>query len=195
MSGVPVARGFFGKIPARGDFVRYGLPARFVTAWDEWASAAVTAAQARMEGGFHDAWLQAPAWRFVLSPGICGPDAAIGVWLPGIDRIGRLFPLVFAVLGSDAGALSEAEGEWLAVAEHAGRDALAVDEGPESLLARVSAPLPPGALAAPQVEGAGIWWTEGGPRVARCVLAHDTLPPPDGFAAMLDDAFAAEDAT
>ena len=32
----PTAAGFFGKLPARGDFVRAGLPRDFIDSWDGW---------------------------------------------------------------------------------------------------------------------------------------------------------------
>ena len=34
--GIRRGRGFFGKLPARGDFVRAGLPRDFVDPWDAW---------------------------------------------------------------------------------------------------------------------------------------------------------------
>lgn len=188
-----VARGFFGKIPARGDFVRSGLPSRFIAAWDEWASAAMSAAQARNEPVFRDAWLRTPTWRFVLAAGVCGPDAAIGVWLPGVDRAGRPFPLVLATLSADAAALLEAERDWLALAEQAGRATLAAGEGPDFLAARISVAPPVGAVAVPPAEAASVWWADGGPCVAPRVFAHHAMPPAGCFAGMLADAFAEQD--
>ena len=67
--------GYFGKLPAAGDFVQRRLPPVFVDAWDRAFSHALAGARDLLG----DAWLQAyhaaPAWRFLLSPGIVGPAA------------------------------------------------------------------------------------------------------------------------
>jgi type VI secretion system protein ImpM len=88
-------RGFFGKLPARGDFVSAGLPRDFVARWDTWISS--TLAEALTAAG--DGWLNAPPWRFCLAPGVCGIDAITGVLLASIDKVGRRFPLTLAWSG------------------------------------------------------------------------------------------------
>ena len=71
--------GVCGKLPWLGDFVRRRLDDGFVEPWDGW----VRAGLARVRDDLPDAWLalylQAPVWRFVLPPGICGRQAAAGV--------------------------------------------------------------------------------------------------------------------
>ena len=47
-----------------------------------------------------EAFLEAPVWRFVLPPGLCGARAAIGLIMPSVDKVGRYFPLT---LGGVAG--------------------------------------------------------------------------------------------
>lgn len=190
MSRRNVVRGFFGKIPGCGDFVRFALPASFVAAWDAWAASTITAAQACMGAGFREIWLQAPAWRFALAAGVCGPDAATGVWLPGRDSVGRLFPLVLVALSNDPVAVSETKCSWLTLAEQAGRDTLVSGDGPESLRARVLGPPLIEPIPVPSIDAGSVWWTEGGPHVAPRTFALDTLPPPGHFAGMLNDAFA-----
>ena len=98
LSGAPLALGIYGKMPAHGDFVRRGLPSSFVTPWDAWLSAGVAAARDQLEEGFAAVWDEAPAWRFSLPAGICGPDAVAGVMLPSEDTVGRRFPLTAAAL-------------------------------------------------------------------------------------------------
>jgi type VI secretion system protein ImpM len=88
-------RGFFGKLPARGDFVSAGLPRDFVSRWDNWISG--TLEDVLILAG--DGWLNAPPWRFRLAPGVCGVDAITGVLLPSIDKVGRQFPLTLAWSG------------------------------------------------------------------------------------------------
>lgn len=98
LNGAPLALGIYGKMPAHGDFVRRGLPSSFVTPWDTWLSAGVAAARDQLEEGFAAVWDEAPAWRFSLPAGVCGPDAVAGVMLPSEDTVGRRFPLTAAAL-------------------------------------------------------------------------------------------------
>jgi type VI secretion system protein ImpM len=36
-------------------------------------------------------------WRFVLGEGVCGGDAWAGLLVPSVDKVGRYFPLTFAL--------------------------------------------------------------------------------------------------
>jgi type VI secretion system protein ImpM len=90
--------GLYGKVPAHGDFVRRGLPSSFVTPWDEWLQAAMSRARAGLGPRWEDAWDAAPAWRFALPAGACGPDTVAGVMLPSVDTVGRRFPITLAAL-------------------------------------------------------------------------------------------------
>ena len=87
----PQARaGFFGKLPARGDFVRENLPRDFTDAWDGWWQRGMADTQARFGEDWREAWLEAPVWRFVLPPGLCGAAGVLGLWMPSVDRAGRM---------------------------------------------------------------------------------------------------------
>lgn len=185
--------GFYGKIPARGDFVQSGLPRRFVEPWDAWVQRGLTASRAELGERWLPAWLEAPVWRFALAPGLCGPQAALGLWLPSVDRAGRYFPLTLAALVSEAepAALIAAGGGFLAAAEEAGRAALAEDLAPEALTKRLAAAVgatdrEPGTAPARCPPQGAIWWTEGGPRVPACAFIGAALPEAARFAAMLD---------
>ncbi|NMJ39951.1 type VI secretion system-associated protein TagF [Roseomonas sp. JC162] len=90
--------GLYGKVPAHGDFVRRGLPSTFVAPWDEWLQAAMSRARMGLGTRWEDAWDAAPAWRFALPAGACGPDAVAGVMLPSVDTVGRRFPITLAAL-------------------------------------------------------------------------------------------------
>ena len=87
------------------------------------------------------AWLEGPIWRFALSPGICGPDAALGLWLPSVDRTGRYFPLTLAAVAHDVepAVMIGQGGGFLAVIEAAGLAALERGHAPEELAALVAA--------------------------------------------------------
>src|SRR3954451_16815815 len=106
------AIGFCGKIPARGDFVRAGLPLAFADPWDRWMERMLMASRSALDTEWLPAWLEAPVWRFALTAGVCGPDAAIGLWMPSVDRVGRYYPLTIAAMASnvDAPALAMAGG-------------------------------------------------------------------------------------
>jgi type VI secretion system ImpM family protein len=165
-----LSRGFFGKLPARGDFVRTGLPRGFISRWDAWLSAVLPAAlQATGDG-----WLQAPAWRFCLAPGICGADAVAGVLLPSTDKVGRRFPLTLAWLGDGIDA------EALASAERQGHATIDEMLSPDQLADRL------GAITAATVQQApelgGLWWS---PADGREPLLLPGLPDAGRFATMM----------
>ena len=90
--------GFYGKLPARGDFVRAGLPRDFIDPWDDWLQSVMAGSRTLMGEAWLPAFLEAPVWRFTLPPGMCGAQAALGLMLPSVDRAGRYFPLTFAAL-------------------------------------------------------------------------------------------------
>jgi len=187
------AIGCYGKIPARGDFIRQGLPRGFVEAWDAWFGGMLTASRARLGEDWLDAWLKAPVWHFVLAAGVCGADAAIGLWMPSVDRVGRHFPLVLAAVVPDAepGELILGGGGFLAAAAAAGLAAVTADAPPEALCARLveAARQPPGAAPVDPAlcpRSGALWWTEGAPRVRPGSFASPSLPQAAAFAAMLD---------
>jgi type VI secretion system protein ImpM len=183
--------GLFGKLPSRGDFVREILPRDFTDAWDAWWERGLAGTQWRPWEEWQASWLEAPVWRFVLPPGLCGRHGVLGVWLPSVDKAGRYSPLTIAAVASadwapHVGAMTS----FLAASEQAGRDALEYDLSPAELLDRVrqgfiadDAP----ASAMDFVRAQVTWWTEGGPRVARRLERGDALPEGRSFAALIDD--------
>lgn len=186
------AIGFHGKIPARGDFVRMGLPRSFTEPWDEWMQRMLAASRELLAEGWLAAWREAPVWRFALSSAVCGPDPVLGLWMPSVDRVGRHFPLTLAAVvpKGDRHRLIAEGGGFLAAAECAGRAALAEDLPPEALLARLAAarsapPSDPGIAPDREAPAAGLWWTEGSPLVGAGCFAGDGLPDGPRFAAML----------
>ena len=88
--------GFFGKLPARGDFVGRRLDQAFRTCFDEWLQKSVATSKRQLGAAWLPAYLNTPCWRFVLGPGLCGPAPTLGVLMPSVDRVGRYFPLVIA---------------------------------------------------------------------------------------------------
>jgi type VI secretion system protein ImpM len=185
--------GFYGKIPSRGDFVRSGLPRGFIDPWDRWMQQAMAASRIVLGDEWTAAWLQAAIWSFALAPGLCGPDAVIGVFLPSVDRIGRHFPLTVAAVapGAQVQDLVRDGGGFLAAAEQAGLAAVESDIAPDDLAARVDAAIEaaaadPGIDAALYPQARALWWTEGAPLVPRGAFTGDALPEADAFVRMLD---------
>ncbi|WP_051329815.1 type VI secretion system-associated protein TagF [Niveispirillum irakense] len=88
--------GFFGKIPARGDFVSRRLGPGLVRPLDEWLQASIATSRRQMGEAWLPSYLETPIWRFVLGPGVCGETPLAGVLMPSVDRVGRYFPLVLA---------------------------------------------------------------------------------------------------
>ncbi len=85
--------GYYGKIPATGDFIKYNLTRAFVEPWDDWLQESLSYSRKQMADKWLDAYLTSPIYRFVLTPGICGENAWQGVIIPSVDRVGRYFPM------------------------------------------------------------------------------------------------------
>jgi type VI secretion system protein ImpM len=190
MPGAARISGLFGKLPARGDFIRVGLPRRFTDPFDAWLGAwlrtwlraALPESRARLGEGRAAAWLEAPIWRFALPSGACGPDPAFGLMMPSLDRVGRHFPLVLACLGTAADPDAP---RFMAAAELAGLDAVRAGTSPEQVAARL-AHTPDAIPPFPVLPAGALWWTHGGPRHPSACLALSGLPDPGRFAAMLE---------
>ena len=150
------APGFFGKVPARGDFLGRRVPLPVREAWEDWLANLVTAAKAAPGLTWPDDWLTAPVWHFVLGAGLAPPSGAAGVLVASADRVGRLFP--FAVIGAAAGDRGSLDA-WARAAEALTLDALNDGFDPEALdHALVALGVPP-AIAGP-ARATGQWALE-----------------------------------
>jgi type VI secretion system protein ImpM len=90
------AVGWYGKIPGKGDFIARRVPVSFSEPWDRWLQEAIEGSQRRLGGGWCEAYLSMPAWRFTLGPGVVGASAWAGLMVPSVDAVGRCFPLTVA---------------------------------------------------------------------------------------------------
>ena len=173
--------GFYGKLPARGDFVRAGLPRDFTDPWDDWLQGVIAGSQSLMGEAWLPAFLEAPVWRFTLPRGMCGTQAVLGLMLPSVDRAGRYFPLTFAAL-SACGIAKTSGDAWLDACEAAGRIALEQDTPPQVIANTL------GSTELPDAEvglAEATWWSEGPIRVGRACLTLGCLPDAVTYAAML----------
>lgn len=92
--------GAYGKMPSLGDFFRIRAPRSFCAPWDEWLQSLLADTRAGLGARWEACYMSAPIWRFALAPGFAGPEAAAGVLMPSVDRVGRAFPLTLVVVGA-----------------------------------------------------------------------------------------------
>ena len=112
--------GFYGKVPALGDFVSRRLPRSFIDPWDQWLQSSLLASRETLAEDWLSVFLVSPIWCFALSPGLCGPSAWAGVMMPSVDRVGRYFPLTLAqsIAEHDMTAVFSADADWFAQLEN-----------------------------------------------------------------------------
>jgi type VI secretion system protein ImpM len=90
----------YGKHPAFGDFLSYGLEQGPLTRLEAWVQP--TLQQVRSDVGEHwgEAWDAAPPLRVWIGPDVLGVPLA-AVWVPSWDKVGRRYPLIVGVAGHD----------------------------------------------------------------------------------------------
>ena len=178
----PAIVGFYGKVPARGDFVRAGLPRDFTDPWDVWLEAVIAVTRAEAGDAWLPAYLEAPIWRFTLPAGLCGKNPVLGLTMPSVDKAGRYFPLTFAAVSPQPDLDHRADDAWLNACEDAGRTALESDTPPEAILADIPRPA---LLRAPVPSRNSNWWTSGSVRLPATQFSLKALPNSRVFARML----------
>lgn len=113
-------QGYFGKVPVRGDFVGKGLPRSFRDPWDIWLQSVIDMTKKDLDTDWDQFYLTCPAYRFALSPGVCGKHTWIGVMIPSVDQVGRYYPMTLArSLANNPDAFSAISGndQWFQSAE------------------------------------------------------------------------------
>lgn len=128
IGGSAASAGLFGKMPSFGDFVTRRLTSDFIASWDGWLQGAVAGSRQRLGERWLHLFLQAPIWRFLLTPGVINGSAWAGVLIPSVDRVGRYFPLTLAMnVGSEIDPMGTfpAASEWYHRLESLGFEALA----------------------------------------------------------------------
>ncbi len=181
MPGARPMTGLFGKLPAHGDFVRRGLPASFCEPWDRWLQAGMAAARDSLGEAWEATWDAAPAWRFALPAGACGPDPVAGVVAPSADAVGRRFALTLAATLPGAAAALWPAG-WFASLEGALRAAQAQGLDADALAGLLQPPAAADPAAAPEPG----WWTAGSDALPGLVWPRAALPEAADFILLLD---------
>ncbi|RWI98568.1 type VI secretion system-associated protein TagF [Mesorhizobium sp.] len=151
MSAADMSTGFYGKMPATGDFVTRRLPGDFVRVWDRWL------AQQIVPLFGHDAWQTDTALRFIAGPASFGASA--GVIVQSADKVGRQFPLSVVARLAEAPLRLAYSDAWFDRIEEAAFAAQRGELTPDELDAAL------GALPAPAVDEDGdviddlVMWT------------------------------------
>lgn len=178
--GASVLAGWYGKLPALGDFASRRLPPEFIGAWDGWLQGGLSASRGALGERWHASYLNSPIWRYLLLPGACGPDCWTGIMLPSVDKLGRPFPLTIAVAldaqTPSAAAVFSAH-TWFDALEQIALDSLNLNTSVDAL-EKALATLPYGdmMLSAPvssrwlgATRALGRWWAGSG---ATPILLH-----------------------
>ena len=205
--------GFFGKVRSHGDFVSRRLPPDMVLPFDAWVQAWLVQSRLALGADWLATWSTSPLWRFVLAPGLCGPQGWTGVMMPSADRVGRCFPLILASALSEAPSLRDRflhHKAWYAQLEELALSSLDDGFAIEAFDAALKALTPQPARAprstaraghAPalafrdmdvfvlpegRLEAGSAWWTDGAPEAARCLAMCAGFPAPSSAAALID---------
>ncbi len=132
--------GWYGKLPALGDFASRRLAPEWIAQWDAWLAEGLHQLREAAPERWLDDYLASPAWRFALLPGSLpdgsGDGLRVGVMIPSVDRVGRYFPLVVisAPLPRPSdGAQVAALWQWSAQIEEIAVNALHEDWSAEAL--------------------------------------------------------------
>ncbi|WP_287309819.1 type VI secretion system-associated protein TagF [Mesorhizobium sp.] len=128
--------GFYGKMPATGDFVTRRLPGDFVRIWDRWLARHIVP----LIGS--ETWPRTTALRFLAGPAAFGASA--GIILQSADRVGRQFPLSIVAQLADAPVQLARADAWFARIEEAAFAAQRGELTPDDLdSALATLPVPP----------------------------------------------------
>lgn len=163
---MPQPAGWYGKIPALGDFASRRLTQQFIGIIDDWLQRSLCDSREQLGNRWLACYLNSPIWRFVLLPGVCGDDCWAGVMMPSVDQVGRHFPLLVAApFDAEPASLSRlmAAHAWFDGLEDAALACLDLADSVDALearLARLPVPATPASTALALQAGAALagWW-------------------------------------
>jgi len=126
-----MGNGYFGKLPARKDFVIGNCPKGFLKVWEPFLIGGLAQSRLDLKEGWKEAYMTMPVWRFLLAPcetaGTSSQhlQAVAGAFMPSVDGAGREYPLtVIAETGCQQAGIAE---DWFDQAETVLRSALQED--------------------------------------------------------------------
>lgn len=188
--------GWTGKLPSNADFVSRRVPPAFREPWDRWLADVLSGSRERLRERWQDAFLSAPAWRFVLAPGVLSQEGWAGLLVPSVDSVGRYYPLtVVCVLpaGSlDPAATLRRAGGWFAEIETVAFGALEPKADTEAFDATLAAKQFPDAGRVSGDSGGmtpakpvSAWFAEDSEIFGSRLLLSEGLPDADRYCEML----------
>lgn len=139
--------GWYGKLPAFGDFASRRLPQEFIGDFDAWLARNILASREMLGTEWTQAYLGSPIWRFLLPPGVLAAGQSrtwAGVMMASVDRVGRHFPFIIAAPFDEGGDPSEhlpVLSRWWAGLEDVAMDALQHDLDGDAVDAELAAQL------------------------------------------------------
>lgn len=160
----PRLPGWYGKLPALGDFASRRLPPAFISFWDAWLQRGMASSRIHLQERWLERYLNGPLWNFALLPGVCGESAWAGAMMPSVDKVGRHFPLTIAVELEPLPEIMEtllAAQDWFAGIEQLALACLDVGFDPAQLEQRLHASAFPVPRECREQEGArrmDRWW-------------------------------------
>jgi type VI secretion system protein ImpM len=146
---------WWGKLPARGDFVGRGLPPRWRNDWDGWLQRGLALAATTLDGAALRERLAGFApWRYLARPG--SGETWCGIMVASHDRVGRAFPLTLAERLAAPASPGDIAARLASLLD-------AAQEGPEALEAAIAALPPPPEPETPPAEAwppqpSSLWW-------------------------------------
>ncbi|WP_157267827.1 type VI secretion system-associated protein TagF [Azohydromonas aeria] len=185
-SSSPLPPGWWGKLPALGDFASRRLPDAFIAGWDEWLRHGLNASREALGPRWLEGYLVAPIVRFWLAPGLLGATSWTGLVMPSLDRVGRHYPLTVARPGLALGQ-ARALPRWFEALDAAMRQVLdlrfTVDDLERVLAEAVDGAEWPAPASEEDAERGSVWWFSRAGGELRC--RFDGLPPAAAFTALL----------
>ncbi|RYF16060.1 MAG: type VI secretion system-associated protein TagF [Comamonadaceae bacterium] len=147
---------WYGKLPARGDFVGRGLPPRWRSDWDDWLQRGLALAATRLDGTALRERLGGFApWRYLALP--ASGETWCGIMVASQDRVGRAFPLTLVERLAAPASPEECAARLASLLG-------AAAEGPEALEAAIAALPPRSSHAVTPAEAwppqpCSLWWS------------------------------------
>lgn len=130
--------GFYGKIPANGDFVSRYLSADTQAVLEDWAGQVMKASREQLAEQWLPTYLTSPIWRFALPAGVLSEYAYKGVYIPSVDKVGRYYPMILCQPTTASPLqLYCADQEWYTKAEDTLLPVLNDDDTLEGYISRV----------------------------------------------------------
>ncbi|WP_460426067.1 type VI secretion system-associated protein TagF [Azotobacter armeniacus] len=135
------AVGWYGKIPAAGDFVTRQLPYPVQRAWERWMQEGLDALQRTAPQMLSRHYVVAPVWNFLLPAGLGFDCVQLGALAPSYDRVGRYYPvtaLLTLPLAAFDNALMDGAGPFYRQASEAILDAIRHGHSVEHLTSQLA---------------------------------------------------------